>query len=225
MEGRLPLPAGETYNHPSLPEEFAMHRNAANALFLSLLVSCLTLAQTAAPTQRIRGDVVSVDGLDLRVKERSGEMLTIKLAENYVVTGVAKVGIEAITPNAFVGTATMPQSDGTQTALEVLVFPESGRGSGEGHYPWDLQPGSMMTNATVADVVAVGPGRRMTLRYKDGEKVILVPANAPIVTFEPGDRAMLKAGAHVLLTATRQPDGSLTAARVAVGKDGLVPPM
>ena len=194
-----------------------MNRTAANALFLSLLVSCLALSQMPAPTQRIRGDVVSIDGLDLRVKERSGEMMTIKLAENYVVTGVAKVGIEAITPNAFVGTATMPQSDGTQTALEVLVFPESGRGSNEGHYPWDLQPGSMMTNATVTEVVAVGPGRRMTLRYKDGEKVIVVPASAPIVTFEPG--------AHVLLTANRQPDGSLTAARVVIGKDGLVPPM
>jgi hypothetical protein len=202
-----------------------MNRSAASVLVLSFLVSCLALAQAPAPTQRIRGDVVSVDGVNLRVKERSGELLTIKLAENYVVTGVVKVGIEAITPNAFVGAATMPHSDGTQTALEVLVFPESGRGSNEGHYPWDLQPGSMMTNATVADVVAVGPGRRMTLRYKDGEKVILVPVNAPIVTFEPGDRAMLKAGAHVLLTATRQPDGSLTAARVAVGKDGLVPPM
>jgi hypothetical protein len=202
-----------------------MNRTAANALVFSFLVSCLALAQAPAPTQRVRGDVVSVDGFNLQVKERSGELLTIKLAENYVVTGVTKVGIEAIVPNAFVGAATMPQSDGTQTALEVLVFPESGRGSNEGHYPWDLQPGSMMTNATVADVVAVGPGRRMTLRYKDGEKVILVPSNAPIVTFEPGDRAMLKAGAHVLLTATRQPDGGLTAARVAVGKDGLVPPM
>lgn len=202
-----------------------MNRTAAHALVLSLLVSCLAVAQTPAPTQRIRGDVVSVDGLNLQVKERSGALLAIKLAESYVVTGVVKVGIEAITPNAFVGAATMPQSDGTQTALEVLVFPESGRGSGEGHYPWDLQPGSMMTNATVAEVVAVGPSRRMTLRYKDGEKVIVVPSSVPIVTFEPGDRAMLKAGAHVLLTAARQPDGSLTAARVAVGKDGLVPPM
>jgi hypothetical protein len=202
-----------------------MNRTAAHALVLSLLVPCLALAQAPAPTQRIRGDVVSVDGLNLQVKERSGELLTIKLAETYVVTGVAKVGIEAITPNAYVGAATMPQSDGTQTALEVLVFPESGRGSGEGHYPWDLQPGSMMTNATVAEVVAMGPSRRMTLRYKDGEKVVIVPASAPIVTFEPGDRAMLKVGAHVLLTAARQADGSLTAARVAVGKDGLVPPM
>lgn len=202
-----------------------MFRAAASALVLSLLVSSLAFAQAPAPTQRIRGDVVSIDGLNLRVKERSGELLAIQLAESYVVTAVAKVGIEAITLNAFVGAATMPQSDGTQTALEVLVFPESGRGSNEGHYPWDLQPGSMMTNATVTEVVALGPARRMTLRYKDGEKVIVVPANAPIVTFEPGDRAMLKPGAHVLLTATRQPDGGLTAARVAIGKDGLVPPM
>jgi hypothetical protein len=202
-----------------------MNRNAANALFISVLISSFALAQTPAPTQRIRGDVASVDGLDLRIKERNGDMLSIKLAENYVVTAVAKVGMDAITPNSYVGAASMPQSDGSQTALEVLVFPESGRGSGEGHYAWDLQPGSMMTNATVADVTPAGGGRRMTLRYKDGEKVITVPANAPIVTFEPGERSMLKPGAHVIVTATRQPDGSLTAARVAVGKDGLVPPM
>lgn len=202
-----------------------MNRIVSNALVFSLFVSCLALAQAPAPTQRIRGDVVSVDGFNIKVKERSGETLAIKLADNYVVTAVAKVGIEAITPNAFVGAATMPQSDGTQNALEVLVFPESGRGSGEGHYPWDLQPGSMMTNATVAEVVAVGASRRVTLRYKDGEKVVVVPPSAPIVTFEPGDRAMLKPGAHALLTATRQPDGTLTAARVAIGKDGLVPPM
>src|SRR3977135_3964112 len=195
-----------------------MHRNAANALFLSLLCSSLARAQTAAPTQRIRGDVVSVDGLNLQVKERSGEMLTIKLAENYVVTGVTKVGIEAITPNAFVGVASMPQSDGPQTALEVLVFPESGRGSGEGHYPWDLQPGSMMTNATVAEVVAVDQSRRMTLRYKDGEKVVVVPPNAPIVTFEPGDRSMVKPGAHVMLGAAPQADGTLGASAISVGK-------
>jgi hypothetical protein len=203
-----------------------MNRTPASALVLfSFLVSCVASAQAPAPTQRIRGDVVSVDGLVLQVKERSGAMLSIKLADNYAVTSVVKAGIEAITPNAFVGTATMPQNDGTLSALEVLVFPESGRGSGEGHYPWDLQPGSMMTTATVAEVVTMGPSRRMTLRYKDGEKVVVVPASAPIVTFEPGDRAMLKAGAHVLLTAVRQPDSSLTAARVAVGKDGLVPPM
>jgi hypothetical protein len=183
-------------------------------------------AQAPLPTQRIRGDVTAIEGLNLQVKARTGETLAIKLAENYGVTAVVKIDVNAIKPGVFVGAATMPQPDGTQTALEVLVFPESMRGSNEGHYPWDLKPGSMMTNATVADAVAMNPGgRRMTLKYKDGEKTVVVPDDAPIVTFEPGDKAMLVPGAHILLTATKQPDGSLTATRVAVGKNGLVPPM
>jgi hypothetical protein len=184
------------------------------------------LAQAPQPTQRIRGDIVAVDGLNLQVKARTGETLAIKLADNYTVTAVAKIDVDAIKPGRFVGAASMPQPDGTQTALEVLVFPEAMRGSNEGHYPWDLKPGSMMTNATIADAVAESAGgRRMTLKYKDGEQTVIVPADIPIVTFEPGDRAMVVPGAHVLITATKQPDGSLTAARVAVGKNGLVPPM
>ena len=193
---------------------------------LLLLLCASALAQTPAPTQRIRGDVVAIDGSNLQVKARNGETLSIKLADNYVVTAVVKIDMTAIKPGAFIGTATVPQPDGTLTSLEVLVFPESMRGSNEGHYPWDLKPGSMMTNATIADVASVGQGgRRMTLKYKDGEKSIVVPEDVPIVTFEPGDKAMVVPGAHILLTATKQPDGSLTAARVAVGKNGLVPPM
>jgi hypothetical protein len=119
----------------------------------------------------------------------------------------------------------MPGSDGKETALEVLVFPESGRGSGDGHYAWDLKPGSMMTNATVSEVIAVDNARSIRVKYKDGERTIVVPADVPIVTFEPGDRSMVKPGAHVLVSATHAADGSLAAARVAVGKDGLVPPM
>ena len=107
----------------------------------------------------------------------------------------------------------------------MLVFPEAARGSGEGHYPWDLQPGSMMTNATVAQILSVDQAHRMTLKYKDGEQTVAVPAGAPIVTLEPGDRAMLKPGAHVIVSATPRADGVLTASRVTVGKDGLVPPM
>jgi hypothetical protein len=192
-----------------------------------LLICAVSLAQApAAPTQRIRGDVVAIDGTSLQVRSRTGEDLAIKLADNYGVTAVVKVDAAAVKPGVFVGTASMPQADGSLVSLEVLVFPESMRGSGEGHYPWDLQPGSMMTNATVAEVGSAGAkGRRVTLRYKDGEKSIVVPEDVPIVTFEPGERSMLVPGAHVLLTATRQPDGTLTAARVAVGKDGLVPPM
>jgi hypothetical protein len=194
----------------------------------ALVCLCATgLAQTPAPTQRIRGEVVALDGVHLQVRSRSGETLAVTLADTYVVSAVVKLDLAAVKPGAFVGVASMPQPDGTLTALEVLVFPEAMRGTGEGHYAWDLKPGSMMTNATVTDVgtVAQANGRRVTLKYKDGEKTIVVPEDAPVVTFEPGDRAMLVPGAHVLLTAARQPDGSLTAARVAVGKNGLVPPM
>jgi hypothetical protein len=210
----------------SFVEEDEMYR----LIILAGLLCCvagtaLAQAPAAAPTQRIRGDVVAVDGLNLQVRSRTGETLNIKLAENYTVTAVVKIGVDRIVPGTFVGTATMPQADGTQRAIEVLLFPEARRGSGEGHYPWDVQPGSMMTNATVADVVTVDQARRMTLKYKDGEKTIVVPPDAPIVTFEPGDRAMLAPGAHILVTAAKQPDGSLTASGVAVGKDGLVPPM
>ena len=203
-----------------------MKHTFSPALCLLLFACGSVLAQAPAPTQRIRGDVVALDGLSLQVKSRSGETLAIKLADNYVVTAVVKIDVTAIKAGAFVGTATVPQPDGTLTSLEVLVFPESMRGSNEGHYPWDLKPGSMMTNATIVDVASSGQGgRRMTLKYKDGEKSIVVPEDVPIVTFEPGDKAMVVPGAHILLTATKQPDGSLTAARVAVGKNGLVPPM
>jgi hypothetical protein len=193
------------------------------------LCCCLctaALAQAPVPTQRIRGDLVALDGLNLQVKSRTGEAFAVKLAENYGVTAVVKVDVAAIKVGSFVGAASMPQPDGTQNALEVLVFPEAMRGSGEGHYPWDLQPGSMMTNATVADAVVVGQaGYKLTLRYKEGEKTVIVAPDTPIVTFEPGDKAMLVPGVHIIVTAAKQADGSLTTGRVAVGKNGLVPPM
>ena len=204
-------------------------RDAARSVGLLLLFVAACLACVHAVAQpagrRIRGDVTALDGLQLQVRTRTGEDLTIALDEKYAVTAIVKIDLASIRPGNYVGTASMPQPDGTQRALEVLVFPESGRGSGEGHYPWDLQPGSMMTNATVAEIVDGGPNRRMTLRYKDGEKIVDVPAGAPVVTFEPGDRSMLIPGAHVILTATPRPDGTLAATRVSVGKDGLVPPM
>jgi hypothetical protein len=194
----------------------------------ALLCLCeSTGAQTRLPAQRIRGDIVALDGLQLKLRSRSGEALTVTLAENYAVTSVVRIDLAAIKPGAFIGAASMPQRDGTLAALEVLVFPETMRGNGEGHYAWDLKPGSMMTNATVADVATVAKtrGRKLTLKYKHGEKTMLVPPDAPIVTFEPGERAALVPGAHVLLSATKQPDGKLTTARVLVGKNGLVPPM
>ena len=196
-----------------------------STLLIAAFMGFATIAAAQAPAQRIRGDVVALDGNTLQVKTRGGEAVTVKLNDNFAVSAVAKRDLAAVVPGTFIGTATMPQADGTQQALEVLIFPESARGSGEGHYPWDLQPGSMMTNATVSEVVAHDTARKLTLKYKDGEKVVVVPPGTPVVTFEPGDRAMLVPGAHVMFGATRQPDGTLTAARVNVGKDGLVPPM
>lgn len=198
-------------------------------LLVLLIMNCVAIgalaqAPTAAP-QRIRGDVVALDGLNLQVRSRAGDMYNVTLADNYTVTAVTKIGIDRIVTGTYIGTATMPQPDGTQKAIEILLFPEARRGAGEGHYPWDLQPGSMMTNATVASVVAAGQSRQMTLKYKDGEEVVVVPPDTPIVTFEPGERSMLVPGAHVMFSANKQPDGSLTAAGVNVGKNGLVPPM
>ena len=198
---------------------------------LPLLVAAAVLALAAQAgaqqpaTKRIRGDVVAIEGTKLQVRTREGSVADIDLDEKYAVTAVVRIEPSAIARGSFVGTASMPDADGTLRALEVLVFPESARGSGEGHYPWDLQPGSMMTNATVAEVVDTGAGRRMTLRYKDGEKIVTVPPAAPVVTFQPGSREMVVPGAHVILTATVKPDGTLAATRMSVGKDGLVPPM
>jgi hypothetical protein len=191
------------------------------------LFACLLAAQSFAQpaTRRIRGEVTSIDGPTMHVRTRDGENVAIALDDKYGVSAIVKTDLASIKAGSYVGTATMPQPDGTQRALEVLVLPEAARGTGEGHYPWDLQPGSMMTNGTVAEIVAVDKFRRMTLRYKDGEQTVVVPGDAPIVTIEPGDRAMLKPGVHVILTAAARPDGSLGASRVSVGKDGLVPPM
>jgi hypothetical protein len=200
-------------------------RTPMTLIVTGLLSFFAALAIAQAPPQRIRGDVVALDGNTLQVKTRAGEALTIKLADNFAVSAIVKRDLAAVVPGTFIGTATVPGKDGTLQSLEVLIFPEAARGSGEGHYPWDLQPDSMMTNATVSEVVAVDAARKLTLKYKDGEKVVMVPPGTPVVTFEPGDRAMLVPGAHVMFGATKQPDGTLTAGRVSVGKDGLVPPM
>ncbi len=193
-----------------------------------LIVAILAVAAGAtaqAPTQRIRGDVAALDGNVLTVKARSGETLVVKLADNYTVAGLVAIDRSALVDGAYIGTATLPRADGTLAALEVLVFPEAMRGSGEGHGPWDLQPGSLMTNATIARIERTGKEAQLTLKYKDGEQKVVVPEAAPIVTFVPGERVLLVPGAHIILTAAKQPDGTLTAARVTVGKNGLVPPM
>ena len=195
------------------------------SLRLALLVffSTAVFAQPA-PTMRLRGSIEKVDAATIVIKERNGETITLALADNLAVNEVLPLDPAAIQPGKFVGTAALAGNDGTLAALEVLVFPEAARGSNEGHSPWDLQPGSTMTNATVAAVTPGAKGRSMTLRYKDGEKTIFVPDGIPVVTLQPGDRSLLVPGARVLVTAQNR-DGKPTALRITAGRNGFAPPM
>src|SRR5262249_13773871 len=130
-----------------------------------LLIVAPSFAQQP-PVERIRGRIESVNGNMLMVKSREGRSLMISMADNFAVSAVVPITLDKIQPGSYVGAASMPQADGSLKALEVLVFPEAARGSGEGHYPWDLQPQSMMTNATVAEVAAKPQGRELSLNYK-----------------------------------------------------------
>ena len=185
------------------------------------------IAQTppAAPPTRVRGTIASLNGNVMTVTSRTGDKLEITLKDPVAVASVKKIDLDAITPNSFIGTATRTGADGKLTALEVLVFPESMRGTGEGFYPWDLEPGSMMTNGTVKGAVTASSGRELTIGFKDSSNTVYVPPTAPVVTFAPATRDDLKPGAPVFLAATKDADGKLTAARVTVGKDGVAPPM
>lgn len=193
---------------------------AGFALFLT------TFAVHAQDTVRVRGTIDRVEGPVYIVKSRDGNELKVSLAENGGTTAVTKASLSDIKKGSFVGIASMPQADGSQRALEVLIFPEAMRGVGEGHYAWDLQPKSMMTNGNVEQTVTDVSGQTLTVKYKEGEKKIAVPPDTPIVTFAPGDKADLKPGAKIFIVAAKkQPDGSLQAPRIAYGKDGLTPPM
>ena len=190
----------------------------------SLLAAATATAQNATPV-RVRGTIASLNGQDLVVASREGNPIAIKLAADYAVTAVVKADMSDVTVGKFVGIAALPQGSEPEKAIEVLVFPESARGSNEGHYAWDLTPESMMTNATIAEAVDKVEGRTLTLKHKDGENRITVPKDVPIVTFAPGDRSLLAPGAGVMVPAAKQPDGTMMASRILVGKDGVKPPM
>jgi hypothetical protein len=198
----------------------------AIAGLLIAVVSAVAIAQAPAnPPVRIRGTVEKLDGQMLTVKASNGQSMTVKMADNFVVMGIAKAGLADVSSGKFIGTTTVGERDGALVALEVHIFPENMRGTGEGHYDWDLRPTSKMTNANVASVTSMGKDRVLAVQYKGGEKKVLVSENAVIVSFTPTDKSELKAGASIFVVSQRQPDGSLTAARVNVGLNGLVPPM
>ena len=196
------------------------------AALLIAAVSAVAIAQAPAnPPVRIRGTVEKIEGTNLTVKTNDGRSVNVKLADNYTVIGIAKASVADVASGKFIGTTTLGEREGALVALEVHIFPEAMRGTGEGHYDWDLRPASKMTNANVANVTSMGKDRVLTVQYKGGEKKVLVPESAVIVSFTPTERGELKPGAKVFAVTQRQPDGSLTAARVNVGLHGQVPPM
>ena len=202
----------------------ALRFGMAALLTAPLMWAELAFAQEPPPV-RIRGTVERVDGATYVVKARDGAELKLTLADNAQIAGIIKASLSDIKQNSFVGVTAMPQADGSLSAVEVHIFPEAMRGTGEGHYPWDLQPQSTMTNANVEQVVSAVDGRTLTLKYKDGEKKISVPASAPIVTYVSGDKSDIKPGAKVFIVAIKQADGILQGRAWRVGRDGVTPPM
>src|SRR3954447_1713551 len=202
-----------------------MTRSFAASLLAASLFSSLAFAQPA-PTVRIRGTIEAVDGPMLAIKSREGTDMKVRMTDNAAVFGVAKTELSEIKQGSYIGVSATPQPDGTQKALAVHIFPESQRGAAEGFRPWDLRPNSTMTNATVAETVAGTDGQNILVKYKDGEKKVVVPPNTPIVTFVAGDKSELKPGAKIIIFgAVKKDDGTLEANRVNVGRDGIMPPM
>ena len=194
--------------------------------FALMLATSAGLAQQAQTT-RIRGQIEKVDGDTLDIKARSGEMLKIKLVDPGRVMALVKASLPDITVGSFIGVTAMPQADGSQKAIAIHIFLDAQKGVvPDRHGPWDLQPGSTMTNAIVDTTVAGVEGQTITVKYKDGEKKVIVPPNTAIVAYSPGNKSELKPGAHVIIiAAAKQPDGSFTAQSINVGRDGVVPPM
>ena len=190
---------------------------------LSLVLICSQAIAQPAQNRRIRGTIESLDNNVLMVKARDGTEVKINLADNWSVIAYTKAQISDIKVGSFIGVGGTPQADGSQKAVQVNIFPESARGLGEGFRPWDQAPNGTMTNANVAEAVAGVDGQTLLLKYKDGEKKIIVPPTTPIAMFGPGDKAEVKPGVAVAVSAVTKPDGSLQSARVGVGRDGFVP--
>ena len=201
------------------------------ALIVLAAVPQFQTAEAQAPQGKpvtIRGKISAIEKQSLKVTTSAGEVL-VTLPDDVRIGGIEAAQLSDITAGNYVGATSVKQADGSLKALEIHIFPESSRGTGEGHRPWDLQPGSMMTNANVDKVEQVAvekvQGQLLTLKYKDGEQKIFVPPGTPIVKNVSGDRSLLKPGTGVYVAAVRGEDGILTATRIAAGIAGVMPPM
>ena len=198
---------------------------AVRFLAAAAVVAVVAPLAQAQDQVRVRGTIDRVEGGLYVVKARNGGEHRVRLADNVMVVSLTKASLADIKPGSYVGVSGMPQPDGSQKALEVHIFPEAMRGAGEGHRGWDLQPSSTMTNGAVDQTSATADGQVLTLKYKDGEKKIIVTPQTPIVLYVPGDKSELKPGAPIFISAAKkQPDGTLETPRVNVGR-GVAPPM
>ena len=209
-----------------MPNIFSLApRGLAASLALITVLASAAWAQQPA-TVRIRGTIEAVDGPTLSIKTREGNDVKVKMTDNVAVFAVVKTALSEIKEGSYIGVTAMPEPDGVQKAVAVHIFPENQRGAAEGFRPWDQRPGSTMTNATVAETVKGTDGQNILVKYKDGEKKVVVPPDTPVVTFVASDKSEVKPGAKIIIfAATKKDDGTLEAARVNVGRDGITPPM
>lgn len=192
----------------------------------TISVFASTASAQQAPSVRIRGTIESVDGSLLGIKTREGSDVKVKMTDNVAVFAVVKTELSQIKEGSYIGVSAMPQPDGTQKAFAVHIFPENQRGAAEGFRPWDARANSTMTNATVAETVKGTDGQNIMVKYKDGEKKVVVPPDTPIVTFVASDKSEVKPGTKIIIFgAAKKDDGTLEANRVNVGRDGITPPM
>ena len=195
----------------------------------SLVAACMTcLSWTALDqeTVRVRGTIERVDGAAYVVKTRDGQVVKVTLGDKPLFVAMVRASMADIKPGMFVGSTAMPDGDSGLKAVEVHIFPEAMRGTGEGHRPWDLKPQATMTNANVEAVVAGVSGQKLTVKYKGGEKTLLVTPETVVVSYAPGDAGEVKPGTGIFIAAAvKKPDGTLQTPRITYGRAGLVPPM
>jgi hypothetical protein len=198
-----------------------------NKIRIALLFAALVLASAAVDAQtsgRVRGTITAIDGNMLSVKSREGQDLKIELAPDATFAYMKALKLSDIAPGTPLGTSAVKGPDGKIVARELHVFPKDRPIPNEGHRPWDLEPGSTMTNAMVTSVVQANNGHELTLKYKDGAQQVIVPADTPIVMAVNGDRSLLVAGQYAFIAVTAGADGKMTATRVQITKDGVKPP-
>jgi hypothetical protein len=190
----------------------------------SFALICAALPASAQEAVRVRGTIEKVDGGVYTVKSRDGTELKLTMTDNPLFVAIAPATMADIKQGMFVGSAGTMQPDGTQKAIEVHIFPESMRGTGEGHYDWDLKPNTKMTNANVEQSVAGVDGQMLSVKYKDGEKKLLVTPETVVVTYVPGNKDDLKPGTRIFVGAAKKmPDGTLQTPRVTYGRNGAGP--